>query len=84
MRIVAFYVSIKSEHIAAYQHEILTKNEFHVPAFAYPVRKRVTKKGPDTALLDDPEIKALNDLAATNIEEPAALPHPPQHVWEEH
>ena len=37
---------MKPEHIASYQHVLLTKKS---PALAYPVRKRVTKKGPDSA-----------------------------------
>ena len=46
-RIVVTYILMKREHIASYQHVMLTKNWFPVPAFAYPVRKRLTKKGPD-------------------------------------
>ena len=46
-RIVITYVLLKPEHVASYQHALLTKNEFPVPPFAYPTRKRLVKKGPD-------------------------------------
>ena len=36
------YTLMKLEHIASYQHVLLTKKSFPVPAFAYPVRKRLT------------------------------------------
>ena len=55
------YVLIELEHIASYQHEILTKNEFLVLAFAFPVRKQLTKKGPDRSPLEDPEMQAWSD-----------------------
>ena len=35
------------EHIASYQHVLLKKKCFPVPAFAYPVRRRLIKKGPE-------------------------------------
>ena len=46
-RIVVTYVLLKTEHIASYQHTLLKKKGIPVPAFAYPVRKRLIKKGPD-------------------------------------
>ena len=46
-RIVVTYVFLKPEHTASYQHTLLNKKDFPVPAFAYPVRKRLTTKGPD-------------------------------------
>ena len=45
-RIVVTYILLKPKHIASYQHVLLNKKSFPVPAFAYPVRKRLTKKGP--------------------------------------
>ena len=35
VRIAVCYVLINPEHIASHQHEILTKNKFPAPAFAY-------------------------------------------------
>ena len=84
VRTVVFYVLTKSEHIASYQHQILTKNEFPVPAFAYPVRKRLLKTGPDPSLLENPERKILNELGANTMDEPTGPPQRPAHVWEEH
>ena len=46
-RIVITYVLLKPEHVAAYQHTLLTKHDFPVTPFAYPTRKRLVKKGPD-------------------------------------
>ena len=46
-RIVVTYILMKLEHTASYQHVLLTKKSFPVPAFAYPIRKCITKKGPD-------------------------------------
>ena len=46
-RVVVTYVPLRNEHIASYQRVLLTKNAFSVPALTYPVRKRLTKKGPD-------------------------------------
>ena len=43
-RIVVTYILMKPEHVAAYQHVLLTKKSFPVPAFAYPVRKRIARK----------------------------------------
>ena len=43
-RIVITYVLLKPEHIAAYQHAMLTKHDFKVTPFAYPARKRLVKK----------------------------------------
>ena len=64
-----FYVLIKPEHIASYQREILTKNEneLPMPAFAYPIRKMQTKKGPDLYLPEDPEVKHLTDLIPATL-----------------
>ena len=45
-RIVVTYVLLKPEHVAAYQHALLTKHDFPVTPFAYPPRKRLVKKGP--------------------------------------
>ena len=84
VRSVVFYVLIKSEHIASYQHEILTKDEFPAPASAYPVRNALTKKGPDPSLLKDPEMKALTELVASTMDEPTGPPQRPARVWEEH
>ena len=38
-RIVVTYILMRPEHIASYQHVLLNKNSFLVPAVAYPVRK---------------------------------------------
>ena len=46
-RIVITYVLLKPEHVAAYQHALLTKHDFPVTPFAFPTRKRLVKKGPD-------------------------------------
>ena len=46
-RVVITYVLLKSEHVASYQHALLSKNDFPVTPFAYPTRKRLVKKGPD-------------------------------------
>ena len=46
-RIVITYVLLKPEHVAAYQHALLTKHDFPVTPFAFPTRKRLVKKCPD-------------------------------------
>ena len=46
-QIVVTYVLLKPEHVAAYQHALLTKHDFPVTPFALPTRKRLVKKGPD-------------------------------------
>ena len=56
------YVLLRNEHIASKQQVLLTKNAFPVPAFAYLVRKRLTKKGPDP-MGEDPEMKELRECA---------------------
>ena len=38
-RIVITYVLLKPEHVAAYQHALLTKHDFPVTPFAIPTRK---------------------------------------------
>ena len=57
-RIVGTYILLKPEHIASYQHVLLNKKCFPVSAFAYPVRKRLIKKGPDP-YEEDEDMKEL-------------------------
>ena len=60
-RIVVTYVLLKPEHVAAYQHALLTKHDFPVTPFAYPTCKRLVKKGPDPCE-EDPDMKHLRLL----------------------
>ena len=57
-RIVIIYVLLKPEHVAAYQHALLTKHDFPVTPVAYPTRKRLVRKGPDPHE-EDPDMKKL-------------------------
>ena len=60
------------------------KNEFPVPAFAYPVRNRLTKKGPDPACEPDPEIDMLKDVVDKALDEAETKEQRPATVWEQH
>ena len=53
---VVTYILKRSEYVASYQRVMLTKHSFPVTAFAFPVRKRLTKKGPDP-MRQDPDMK---------------------------
>ena len=52
------YILTKPEHIASYPHVLLAKKSFPVPAFAYPVRKRLIKTGPEP-YAEDTDVKEL-------------------------
>ena len=67
---------MKSEHIASYQRVLLTKKSFLVPAFAYPVRKRVTKKGPDP-YEEDVDTKDLWTCADETLDAKPPVPYRP-------
>ena len=86
-RIVVTYILMKPEHIASYQHVLLTKKSFPVPAFAYPfaypVRKRLTKKGPDP-YEEDVDMKELRTCADETLDAKPPVPHRPPEVWEQH
>ena len=74
---------MKPEHIAAYQRVLLTKKSFPVPAFAYPIRKRLTKKGPDP-YEEDADMKDLRMCADETLDAKPAAPYRPPEVWEQH
>ena len=78
------YVLLKQSHIAAYQHDVLAKNEFPVPAFAYPVRKHLTKNGPGPACEQDPEIDKLKDAIEKVLDEAEIEDQRPAAIWEQH
>ena len=81
-RIVITYVLLKPEHVASYQHALLTKNEFPVPPFAYPTRKRLTKKGPDPH--EEPlDMKQLRLLGEHLTDIPVHSTRPSEE-WERH
>ena len=81
-RIVVTYVLLKPEHIASYQHALLTKNEFPVTPFAYPTRKRLVKKGPDP-YEESLEMKELRLLEEHLTDTPAHAKRTPEE-WERH
>ena len=81
-RIVITYVLLKPEHVASYQHALLTKNEFPVPPFAYPTRKRLMKKGPDPH--EEPlDMKQLR-LLGEHLTDTPVHPTRPSEEWERH
>ena len=81
-RIVITYVLLKPEHVASYQHALLTKNEFPVPPFAYPTRKRLVKKGPDPH--EEPlDMKQLR-LLGEHLTDTPTHPTRPSEEWERH
>ena len=82
-RIVVTYILMKPEHMASYQHVLLTKKSFPVPAFAYPVRKRLMKKGPDP-YEEDTDMKELRLCADDAIHSRTTVPERPPEVWEQH
>ena len=81
-RIVVTYVLLKSEHIASYQHALLTKHEFPVTPFAYPVRKRLVKKGPDPSE-ESLDMKQLRLLGEHLTDKPVSSTRSPEE-WEQH
>ena len=82
-RIVVTYIMLKSEHIASYQHVLLNKKNFPVPAFAYPVRKRLTEKGPDP-YEEDMDMKELRLCADDTMDTKLTIPSRAPEVWEQH
>ena len=82
-RIVVTYILMKPEHIASYQHVLLTKKSFPVPAFAYPVRKRLIKKGPDP-YEEDADMKELRLCADEAMDTRTTVPGRTPEVWEQH
>ena len=81
-RIVITYVLLKPEHVASYQHALLTKNEFPVPPFAYPTRKRLMKKGPDP--YEEPlDMKQLR-LLGEHLTDTPVHPTRSSDEWERH
>ena len=81
-RVVITYVLLKPEHVASYQHALLTKNEFPVPPFAYPTRKRLVKKGPDPHE-ESLDMKQLRLLGEHLTDTPTHPTRPPEE-WERH
>ena len=79
-RLVVIYILMRLKHIASYQHVLLTKHSFPVPAFAYPVRKRLTKKGADPYTKDI----GMNDCAEEALDTTTLAPDRPPEVWEQH
>ena len=81
-RIVVTYILLKPEHIASYQHVLLNKKSFPVPAFAYPARKRLIKKGPDPSEEDTDmkELRLADDTMDTRVTVPSRAPE----VLEQH
>ena len=81
--IVVTYILMKPKHIASYQHVLLTKKSFPVPAFVYPVRKRLTKEGPDP-YEEDMDMKDLKLCADETMDTKTTAPGRPPEVWEQH
>ena len=81
-RIVITYVLLKPEHVAAYQHALLTKHDFPVTPFAFPIRKRLVKKGPDPCE-ETEDMKNLRLLGEQLTDKPS---HPTRSAeeWEKH
>ena len=61
----------RNEHVASHQHVMLTKHSFPTQAFAYPVRKRLTKKSPNPF---------VHDCAGEALDKTAAVPATPPEV----
>ena len=81
-RILVTYVLLKPEHVAAYQHALLTKHDFPVTPFAFPVRQRLVKKGPDPSD-EDPDMKNLSLLGEQLTDTPSKPTRSPEE-WEQH
>ena len=82
-RIVATYVLLKPEHVAAYQHALLTKHGFPVTPLAFPTRKRLVKKGPDP-FEEDPDMKDLRLSGEQLTDMPSRPPTRSSEEWEKH
>ena len=82
-RIVVTYILMKPEHIASYQDVLLTKKSFPVPACAYPVRKLLTKKGPDP-YEEDTDMKGLRLCADDTMDTRTTVRGRTSEVWEQH
>ena len=82
-RIVVTYILMKPDHIASYQHVLVTKKSLPAQAFAYPVRKRLTKKGPDP-YEDDVDMKGLWTCAEETLDAKPPVPYRPPELWEQH
>ena len=76
-------ILMKPERIVAYQHVLLTKKPFPVPAFAYPIRKRLTKKGPDP-YPEDADMKDLRMCAEETLVSSTPAAYRPPEVWAQH
>ena len=76
-------ILLKPEHIASYQHVLLNKKSFPIPAFAYPVRKRLIKKGPDS-YEEDTDMKELRLCADETMDTKLTTPRRAPEVWEQH
>ena len=81
-RIVVTYVLLKPEHVAAYQHAPPTKHDFPVTPPAFPVRKRLVKKGPDP-YEEDPDMNNLRLLGEQLTDTPLKPARSPEE-WEQH
>ena len=81
-RIVVTYILLKPEHIASYHHVLLNKKCFPVPAFAYPVRKRLIKKGPDP-YQEDTYMRELRLCADETMDTKMTVPSRTPEVWEQ-
>ena len=60
---------------------LLTKKSFPIPAFAYLVRKRLIKKGPDS--YEDTDMKELRLCADDTMDTRTIVPARPPEVWEQ-
>ena len=81
-RSVVTYALLKPEHVAAYQHAVLTKHDFPGTPSAYPTRKRLVKKGPDPSE-EDPAMKHLRHLGEHLTDTTSSSTRPPEE-WEKH
>ena len=82
-RIVVTYVLLKPEHVAAYQHALLTKHDFPVTPFAFPTRKRLVKKGPDP-FEEDQDMKELRLSGEQLTDMSSRPPTRSAEEWEKH
>ena len=75
---------MKQSYFAAYQHDTLAKNDFPAPAYAYPVRKCLTRKRPDPACQPDPEVDMLKHAVNKVMAETEKKAHSPAAVGQQH
>ena len=81
--IVVTYVLLRNERVAPHHHVWLTKNAFPIAAFArYPVRKRLTKEGPDP-MGEDPDMKDLRKCAEEVVHKTSSSSARPPEVREQ-